>query len=343
MGGQTAIERLTRAIAPFLARCRAWRGKRLGAAGSDVSMSEEALPGTTRANTHSERFRDAMELTRSRTDLTSKGLAGVGTAAVAALGYAKLADVFPYGGPDWALATLIAGVLGMALAVGLLVRRFFSASQVVITSPDLSATAEQNDLDKEERQLLKDAYTDSAMANDAKSLQALADSGRKLEEEALAEQDPGKSKAGHRQAERIFAEVQAAQDRGAAFIVRRRATYALFGWRSLLLLLLFVVGWYGTALGADALENQRKDGIDVATLCAEARAKPKIVETQLPGICGELEESGKEEPSAGKVAADAVTALATARAACVQTDEQAGKASRACAGLNRALKAAVEP
>jgi len=306
-------------------------------------MADETLPGTGRANHHSERFRNAMELTRKRTDLTSKGLAGVGTAAIAALGYAKLADIFPYGGPLWAMLTLFAGAIGMALAVGLLVRRFFRASQVVITSPDRCATAEENELNKEESRLLREAYEDSAKANCARSLRELADRGKEYEAKALAEEDTEKAKKGHHQAERIFAEVQAAQDRGAAFIVRRRATYALFGWRSLALLGLFVIGWYGTALGADALESERKGEIETAKLCAEAREKSTIVEAELPGICGEPGEAVADEPSARKTAADAIAALEIARATCIGREEKAGDGSQACARLNRALKAAAEP
>jgi hypothetical protein len=253
-------------------------------------VAEETLPGTSRANTHSERFRDVMNQMRSRTDLTAKGLAAVGTAAVSAIGYAKLADVFPYGGPLWALLALIAGMLGMIVAVVVLVRRFFGASQVMITSPDLRETAKLNELDTAETELLEKAYDDSARANKVNTLVELEEQGRALEEDALKEDDPDKAKSGHRQAERILAEVQAAQDRGAAFIVRRRATYALFGWPSLLLLALFAFGWYGTALGADALESNRKDEIDVAVACADAREKAEILKDELPAICGEEEE-----------------------------------------------------
>jgi hypothetical protein len=309
-------------------------------------MADEALPGTARANTHSERFRDAMTQMRARTDLTAKGLAAVGTAAVSAIGYAKLADLFPYGGPVWALLALIAGMVGMIVAVVLLVRRFFGASQVVITSPDLCETVDLNELDKVERRLLERAYDDSAKANKAKSLEDLETRGHELEEKALnEEEDPNagdaeKTKADHRHAERILAEVQAAQDRGAAFIVRRRATYALFGWPSLLFLALFVFGWYGTALGADALESRRKDQVEVAVACADAREKTEIVKEKLPDICGEdenEEEVGKQSP--GQIKRDAIVALVNAHVRCRRAARRAGRSTRVCRSLGRSVRA----
>jgi len=308
-------------------------------------MSDEALPGTSRANTHSEGFRGTMDKIRSRTDTTAKGLAAIGTAAIGAVGYAKLADVFPYpdGVPWLVVAALFAGVCAMVVAVGFLVRRFFRAGQSVITHPDLSVAARLNELDQGEEKLLDDAYRDAAFANGANSLVDLEKQARDLESAALKSPPSEKEQANakHRQAERLFAEVQAAQDRGATFIVRRRSTYALFGWKSLLFLGLFVSGWYSTALAADAIEGARTGEIEVAKSCAEAREKKTVVKDKLPGICGEEEETTEEEASAGKTAADGVAALATARADCRAAAEKRGESQRACASLERALKASV--
>lgn len=313
---------------------------------AEEKSPEEKSPGTARAITHSERFREAMTQTRTRTDLTAKGLAAVGTAAITALGYAKLADVFPFGGPTWALLCLLAGMIGMVLAVVLLVRRFFGASQVIITSPDLWDTANVNDLNYVEREQLGNAYEDSAKANGFESLLDLDKTARKFEGEALTlkENDKAKAKPLERQAERLLAEVQAAQDRGAAFIVRRRSTYALFGWPSLLFLALFAIGWYGTALGADALEGARKGDVDVAVACAEARAKEDIAEDELPDICGEKEGDGEGEGEQqaiggpGKIKRRAIGALIAAHSQCRKAAKEVDRSTRVCRSLNRSLR-----
>ena len=330
----------------------ALRVRLCGGAGERL-MAEDALPGTGRANTHSERFRDAMTQTRTRTDLTAKAIAAIGTGAITAIGYAKLADLFPYGGPTIAVVGLFAGVLAMILAVGLLVRRFFRASQVVITHPDWRKAVESNELDREETRVLKDAYEDAARAGDVDSLIELEERGRKFEEDARkleagtpSDADVKRAKVGHKQAEQIFAELQAAQDRGAAFIVRRRSTYALFGLRTLLPLALFVLGWYWTALGSDALESHRKDKIDVAVSCADAREKAKIVKGELPSICGTEEkakdttqDSDKPKGNPSKITSAAIAALVDARAQCLRAAEKAGRSRRVCRPLTQSLRA----
>jgi hypothetical protein len=140
----------------------------------------------------------------------------------------------------------------------------------------------------------------------------------------------------------MLAEVQAAQDRGAAFIMRRRSTYALFGWPSLLFLALFALSWYGTALGADALEGARKGDVDVAVACAEARAKEDIAEAELPDICGEAPAGGDGQQttalSPGKIKRRAIGALIAAHTACRKTAGESGRSTRVCRSLNRSLR-----
>ena len=132
---------------------------------SDPRMPDEGgaatqtLPGMKRASDQSERYREAMDKIRARTDATSKGLAAAGTAAIGGIGYAKLADVFPYEGPGWALVLLVVGVLTMLAVVIAVVRLFSSASQTVVTSADAEMTITANpSFDEKEKTLVRDIY-----------------------------------------------------------------------------------------------------------------------------------------------------------------------------------------
>lgn len=302
------------------------------------SSAGAANNGAARAAENAQQFAKAIEAIRQRSDYTAKVLGGIGTAAITAIGYAKLADVFPWGGPSWAAFVLGFGAVFMVLAVCLLVRRFYTASQSLITRSDLAQTKELNAMSKDEVKLVRRAYEDTAWLNGVSTLRAYEARGQRLDRVAAWLPEP-QAEAIHAEAAQIFAEVIATQARAAAFVLRRRSTVALFGKGTFILLFVFVVGWYATAVSSDALQSHRTDQITVAKECAEARGLGAIVETKLPSICGPA-------PSpAASAAADpfelrenAVAALATARAQCREAAIKSKPPSLAeCASLERAF------
>ncbi len=317
-----------------------------------MAEEEEGLPGAKRASDQAGRFREAMESIRQRTDYTSKGLAAVGTAAVAGIGYAKLTDVFPWAGWSLAIAALVVGVVLMIAAVLLLVRRFAAASESVFTSSDLAETFKRNKIkDEAERCLIKKVYDDTAKKNGADSLNTYEGRALQLEIDADEDEDEGGKKAGalRARADKILNEVQAAQDRTGALLLRHRAHRAVFGWEMALWVSVFVLGWYATALGADSLQAEHSDQVALAKSCAEARAAEKVVKDDIPDICGtqlegeKLEEEAEEKKAAAVTQREGITALTSAVETCQNTAEENKEESKnPCLRLERAQRAALE-
>jgi hypothetical protein len=303
-------------------------------------MAEGGLPGSQRATDQATRYREAVEKIRQRTEYTSKGLAAIGIAAITGIGYTKLADVFPYGGPCWAIAALGIGVLLMIAAVLLTVLRFEGASESVFTSARLDQTFDRNDIgekDKEEKDLIATVYSDTAGLNGADSLLDYERRGRRFER--IAERsDETRGAALRARADQIFTEVLATQDRAAALLLRKRARDAVFGLATLGLLVLFVAGWYSTALGADALQSERKDKIDAIKSCTDLRVAEATAGTEatLPEIC-DTKTVEKTKTPAAQTARAGVTALGEALETCLNTAEENEEEPSACDGLERAL------
>lgn len=302
-------------------------------------MSFEPLPGAKRATEQTERFRAVADKIRTRTDATAKGLAAVGTAAVTAIGYTKLADVFPYGGPCWAVVILPLGVIAMVAAVVYLVLAFEGVSKTIATNSDKQGTRDLNSLDAEDQKEIAKAYDQTARLNDVPSLRAYEAKAHRFERIADT-LNPASAAVRindlRAHADQIRAEVLATQDRAAVFILRRRAKSALFGGPTVFWLVIFVIGWYGTALAADAMEGERSGEIGVVKSCAEAReANP---EAKLPGICGDA--PAEEETSAADDAEAAVGTLGVALVECRTKARKAGEDLATCSSLRRALDAA---
>jgi hypothetical protein len=315
----------------------------VGAAGdAGTGAAGATAAGAERASQSSEQFSKAIETLRGRSDLAAKALGGVGTAAITALGYAKLTDIFPYGGPGWALALLAVGPIAMVVALWFLAHGFNAATQSLITSSDVDETASRNGGMKDaEKELVKRTYQDTAKLNGVKTLRAYEARGQRFER--IAERAPAaRATVLGEAATRIAAEVAATQERAAAFVLRRRSNRALFAKRTLAYLLLFVAGWYGTALAADALQSERSDSITVAKECAAARALPNIVESKLPGICGAPPAAKTPEAKTPtELSKEAIVALAGAVAECRKATATAAPPAAECAPLERALTVAT--
>ena len=98
-------------------------------AGEGSKTPDVATPEATGIADQAQRFRDATEQIRARTERTAKGLGGLGTLAVSAVGIAKFADIFPFPpGQGWWVALLIVSFLTMILVVGVFTYRLLRVS-----------------------------------------------------------------------------------------------------------------------------------------------------------------------------------------------------------------------
>jgi hypothetical protein len=301
-------------------------------------MAIEPLPAAKRASELAEQYREVTAKIRGRTDASVKALGTIGTAAVTAVGYAKLADFYPYGGPIWAVPALILGVVAMSLAVIYLVRRFQGVSDTIITSSDIRETCGVNRLGRMEEGTVTSAYRQTARLNGVESLRAYEARAHRFERIA-ATAEPGQAASLREQADLIRAEVGATEDRAALFVVRERARSALFAKATAVLLLLFVAGWYATAVAADAMQSERSEGIDLKKSCLELGEKES--QASLPTICGQLPKAQEEESNPAQAAADGVAAIAKLWSECREGAEKAGQPEAECAPLRRALEAST--
>jgi hypothetical protein len=305
-------------------------------------MADEELPGTKRATELSEQYREAASKIRTRTDTTVKGLGAIGTAAVAGLGYAELADFSPYGGPDWAPPMLLLGVLAMILSLLGMLQRFHKVGESIVTTSDVGETCRLNQFGQPEEGTIASVYRQTATLNGVGSLRAYLARAHRFER--LAER-AGKDRAAElrQQADLITAEVKATQERASLIILRERARSALFSPLAAALLLFFVAGWYCTATASDAMESRRSEEVDLKKSCVELREKGEG--GSLPRVCRELpkkkDEQEKEgKPSAAKAEREGVAAIAKLWSDCRATAEEAKESGPACLRLLRAFEAA---
>lgn len=314
---------------------------------SSVAPGPKPDPAAKRAADRAESYREAMEKIRSRTDVTAKGLATLGTAAVAGIGYAELADVYPKEGPDGAVFALIAGVVAMVAGVILAVFRFNRATRSVITEPGRELTIELNDFgptdrfSKEDKNTLRYVYDELGRLNGVGSLAAYQARARRFERIAARWGETPAAAELRQRADVIMKEIAAAQDRAGALILRHRASSALFSGWTLLVVLLFAAGWYATALASDAMKGAREGELTIAKSCAEVLEKSDAV--KLPAAC-KTKTKTKGEGGAGTKSSPAekldagVTSLAGIRAECRKAARTAGEpVKEACGPLDRAL------
>jgi hypothetical protein len=212
----------------------------------------------------------------------------------------------------------------------------------IITRADVEQNVRASDLSDSEAKLVRETYATTAELNGLDTLRAYEARGQRLE--TIADRFPeADAKVLKEQAQQIFAEVGATQARAAAFVLRRRSNTASFGIGTGILLFFFVVGWYCVAISADALQSRRADDITVAKNCAEARKEEKIVESELPKICGDPpKETVKKQTTAVEASDQAIESLAKARTTCHIAAAKAGAGEDACAPIDRGLAAAIE-
>lgn len=287
------------------------RGKRAAVRAEAAASEDEETNHATdsegmaieRAEKETAQYASLIAIIRNRAETSAKAIGGIGGAAVAAVGYENLTDVFPYSGPWWALVMLLTGGVALAAVVILMVRRFYRASQVVLTYSDPKRMEDPNKLTCKELEEVRDAFARVADRHGWSSLDSYEKEGRRLEREA--DEATGEEAAAlRRRSLRIISRVDAAHMRIAALILRRRATKALYGNVSLAAYAVFALAWFSMAIGADKIEGQRTDAIEIAKECAEARESGAVVEAKLPAICGEPTEPGSPGATDEEAGAD---------------------------------------
>lgn len=293
-------------------------------------------PGRAIAEAQIERFSALADGLLSRADLTAKAAAGLGSSGLTAIGIAKVADVYPFEGPDGWLFGLFGGFLAMGLAVAFFTRRLWR-----LQTPTLmrSTPWEIRDLDKEEEDLVTETYAEIAKLNDVASLRAYEARAHRLSRVANLLEETPLGKALVAEASLIALEVRATLARARLNVVRRRTTRSILGFRAMLVYFAFLAGLVLFGIGADALEAKRSGEAEIAKVCGEAL---KAGASSLPSGCDAYVPpgSGGEDNTAapGDEIDAAAEHLATQRTACRRVARKVGEEpSASCAAIDSAL------
>lgn len=322
--------------------------------GGEKGASPASTPATTRARAQSERFRDVAQKLTDRTDTAAKSIASLGTAAVSALGIARIADLFPnpYGDSFWCLLiepaplAMFIGFGVMIATVLILAQGFWTLQKPLVVTADLDATVRDEGLDDKERAELQKVYGPMAANNNMPSLRKYERKGWRKETKAreLEVTDPNKAQRLRAEGDEIAAEVEATLARARLNILRLRSNRALRGRRATASLVALLLGVLVFSIGADAVESDRTGELDLAKQCADVRALAKVNEAKVDDtVCGSPPGSAAQaEASAQDIANAAVIALSTAFGECRAAADKAGGGGARCELLAQALVAATE-
>ena len=250
---------------------------------TSTSTPSSPIPAVSRAQGEEEAYSKALDLTRQRSDLTAKAIAGLGSSAIGALGIAKLTDIWPPGEPTIAVLGLCAGFLLMAVGVVMLARGVWSAQQPVV----LGSGGSIDDLEQREQLLVNRISDEIAHFHDVESLRAYEARGERLNRIATRLR-PSDSELADRLVEDsqvIAAKVSATRMRAVYAVVRQRATRAFYSGWSVSFAFLIAVGFYLVGISADKLDAERSGQIDFAKSCAVAIGTPNIDTNDLPPAC----------------------------------------------------------
>jgi hypothetical protein len=239
-----------------------------------------------------QRFRDASEQVRQRTERTAKGIGGLGTAGVSAIGIAKFADLFPWPPGQWLWAViLIASFFAMILMVGVFSYRLWGVSQPLVTKSDSA----QMEITSDEKIEVDKVYDQTAHLAWAPSLRAMEARAHRLERVSArleASSDERRSALAARlksQAIETVTAVRSSQASAALVVIRRRSSCAVRGPGAIAAYVVFAVAVFGFGVAADRLDSERNQRTDVVKKCAEAAKAVKAVPHQslpsLPPIC----------------------------------------------------------
>jgi hypothetical protein len=251
------------------------------------------------------------EAVRRRTDLFAKSIAGLGTAALTAIGIAKFADVYPL--PPFchipaalwvALVATVGGFAAMGLALVWFSRGLWKVTEAVfmpLEPPEQNRKA-IGGLDEDEAARVRDVYEAAAQLHGAKTLAEYAKQAATLDGDADKKEDKAaragtadtevRAAAGDAarlrvRAQAIRANVDEAQARAVLNVVRMRAHRAVRNWGPILC---FLPGLVAFGLGADYLDSEHSASLRAAKTCVSAieavRDGSPATGRLLPAICG---------------------------------------------------------
>jgi hypothetical protein len=263
-----------------------------------VPEEPASTPAPTGATDQAQRFRDATEKVRQRTELTAKTFGGLGTAAISALGIAKFADVFPWapGQGVW-VCVLITSFLVMIGVVGLFAWRLWHASERIVLRSDAEKMSE---LDGGEKETVKEVYRETARLNLVPTLRALEARAHRLYRIANRVDDANLAKKLIQRANDIAADIHSVEARAGLLVVRRRAAQAFRDRWAILAFIALALAVVGFGISADRLESERAGLTKVVKDCAEAKKA-----AQVGGIRGVPEICKGSSPAVASAAAPA--------------------------------------
>jgi hypothetical protein len=232
-----------------------------------------------------QRFRDATEQIRKRTELTAKAVGGLGLTVVSAVGIKKFTDVFPVPPPDqnwlW-VGFLIFSFLVMVSIVGLFTYRLWHVSQPIVLQSDADR---MDDLDAREKDIVRPLYAEMARLNRAPSLPAYEARAQRLYRIADRTESPRADEL-RQQADDIDADISSVEARAGMIVVRRRAGQAIRDWLAIVAFAAFAVAIVLFGLSADKLDSERTQLTKIVKDCADAEKAAQVGGVRaLPPIC----------------------------------------------------------
>jgi hypothetical protein len=301
----------------------------------DSDAPKSAAPSQpTGSADQAQRFRDATEQIRQRTELTAKALGGLGLTAVSALGISKFADVFPWapGQGVW-VAILITSFLVMIAVVGVFVYRLWHVSERIVLRSDADRMSE---LDDSEKKTVREVYAETARLSRAPSLAALEARAHRLYRVADRTVDADVAKKLIERANDAADDVRSVETRAGMIVVRRRASQAIRGWPAIVAFVFLALAIVGFGISADRLDSERTQLTKLVKDCAEAKKAAQIGVRPLPPIC-----QGSTKPPPVPVVTTQTTAQPTPPVApargTTERVQAASAAIRAAAGIASAL------
>jgi hypothetical protein len=231
-----------------------------------------------------QRFRDATEQIRQRTERTAKALGGLGTTAVAAIGIAKFADVFPWAPGQWYwVAILIASFLAMVAVVGYFTYRLWHVSEHIVLRSDADR---MTDLSPQERERVRAVYEETASLDRAPSLSALEARAHRFYRIADRTTDQNAADKLIKRANDIVADIRSVEARAGMIIVRRRAAEAIRSWTGIAAYAALALAIIAFGISADRLDSERTQLVKLVQDCAAAKKATQVGGLRtLPRIC----------------------------------------------------------
>jgi hypothetical protein len=256
---------------------------------------------TTAAVEQAKDFRAMADKLRERSDATAKGLATLGTAAITAIGIAKFADLYPWPPGEWpATGALLVGFLLITAVLVTFTIRLWSANRPFLARPDLDEPdlkkpkkigrwgrwrrwmdPSVDAIDHQEWEQIKPIFDRTAHRNDAADLEALQAQADQFQRIVDGTDDERLAANLERRAARMRAEIDVAIARAQLVVVRRRINRVFTDTLAIGLAVAFVLGLLAFGIGADRLDSERSQRIDVYKACLELPDKVKDV----PDIC----------------------------------------------------------